>query len=56
MANYDVLRRAVRVALFANAAAAAVIPVAHAADAPAAADDANNTNAIKAQRGRKVRI
>lgn len=38
MANYDVLRRAVRYALFANAAAAA-IPMAHAADAPAAPSD-----------------
>jgi iron complex outermembrane recepter protein len=39
MANNDVLRRAVRYALFANAAAAAVVPVAHAAD-PAAPDEA----------------
>jgi iron complex outermembrane receptor protein len=40
MANYDVLRRAVRYALFANAAAAVAIPVAHAADAaPAPAPD-----------------
>ena len=38
MANHDVLRRAVRYALFANAAAAA-IPMAHAADAPAAPSD-----------------
>ena len=40
MANNDVLRRAVRYALFANAAAAAVIPVAHAADETPAADEA----------------
>jgi iron complex outermembrane recepter protein len=39
MANHDVLRRAVRYALFANAAAAA-IPMAHAADAAAAPSDA----------------
>src|SRR6185312_4270599 len=38
MANHDVLRRAVRYALFANAAAAA-IPMAHAADAAAAPAD-----------------
>jgi iron complex outermembrane receptor protein len=38
MANHDVLRRAVRYALFANAAAAA-IPMAHAADAAAAPSD-----------------
>ena len=46
MANYDVLRRAVRYALFANAAAAVVIPVAHAADAPAAADEATPLNEV----------
>ena len=46
MANYDVLRRAVRYALMANAAAAVVIPVAHAADAPAAADDATPLNEV----------
>jgi iron complex outermembrane recepter protein len=40
MANHDVLRRAVRYALFANAAAAAAIPVAHAADAAAPAEEA----------------
>jgi iron complex outermembrane recepter protein len=40
MANNDVLRRAVRYALFANAAAAAAVPVAQAADAPAAPDEA----------------
>jgi len=40
MANNDVLRRAVRYALFANAAAAAVIPVAHAADETPAPDEA----------------
>jgi outer membrane cobalamin receptor len=39
MANNDVLRRAVRYALFANAAAAAVVPVAQAADT-AAPDEA----------------
>src|SRR3569833_1902441 len=39
MANHDVLRRAVRYALFANAAAAA-IPMAHAADAATAPSDA----------------
>src|ERR1700730_10926376 len=36
MASHDVLRRAVRNALFANAAAAAAIPIAHAAEAPEA--------------------
>ena len=46
MANYDVLRRAVRYALVANAAAVAAIPAAYAADAPAAADDSTPLNEV----------
>jgi iron complex outermembrane receptor protein len=46
MNSHDVVRRAVRYALFANAAALAAIPAAHAQDAPATPDDSGPVTTV----------